>query len=615
MYKLKMDIQKALEHLLKEAQDENPLQLIFALLRVGYIERYSEDPLFLLEKKLLRKDYEKQKIILESELDFWRLIADLSRVASGEQHRPDLFFCYDSEKAMSEAIGLVRFDLADFLRTIFPSEWNTLSSNQKVEARNFMLSFFKAYREILGSFKDYPKHHKLPNFEVLELLTDENIGLFGFIVHFSNGSKAIFKRTSKGTQTVNLSPAPGRLSFMVGNISELKHEWMVGDKKLFEIGIPGRYNRPGEWMPIVYPGESGNFQEEAIKRARGDEQAEGVYFYIFCTGYWSIEFAVKTPIDLPGEVTELPGKVLLYKLEPEEKFQSEIVYDGAFYLKNYKLKTIQKGIQTILRAMNGLSLAFDKPVHWELKYSIKSHSPGSVAAKTEDTKFLNEITQKLQKKSDLYIDAAVDWYQRGLTSRNIFNSFICFHIAIEGLAIKLVEGKLKSSEFFGIKSKFKTDKKELSDCINQFYKKYYSSDPALFATKAYLDCVQSLRGRIKFALEKVFGKKHQYLKEYFEVDNSLWDLRGELVHEAYSDWHFEKKELVRKKSYLLQAIAKEFLVRIIMQIKPQKKAPSWSGHSFFEISMFSPKGALVASHLRFFPIKDWKIKASWIESR
>lgn len=611
-----MDTQKALEHLLKEAQGENPLQLIFALLRVGYIESYPEDPLFLLEKKLLRKDYEKQKIILESELDFWRLIADLSRVASGEQHRPNLFFCYDSKKAMSEAIGLVRFDLADFLRTIFSSEWNTLSSNQKVEARNFILSFFKAYREILGSFKDYPKCHKLPNFEVLELLTDEDIGLFGFKVHFSNGSKAIFKRTSKGTLTVNLSPAPGRLSFMVGNISELKHEWMVGDKRLFEIGIPGRYNRPGEWAPLVYPGESGKLQEEAIKLAKGDEQTEGVYFYIFCTGYWCIEFAVKAPIDLLDKVSELPGKVLLYKVEPDEKFQSEIVYDGSLYLKNYKLKTIQEGIQRILRAMNGLSLAFDKPVHWELKYSIRSHSPGSAAAKTKDAKFLNMVTKKLQKDSDLYIDAAVDWYQRGLASKNVFNKFISYHIAIEGLAMKLVSGELKSSEFFGLKKTTKLERrKQREKCIERYYKKLYKTNPTEFVIETYRECVVGLRAKIETALKKVFGDKSSILKEYFEGKESIWSLRGDIVHEAYSDWHFEKKDLIRKKSYLLQEITKEFLVRIIMQIKPKEKAPTWSGHSFYEISMFSPKGALVASHLRFFPVKDWKIKASWIESR
>lgn len=610
-----MDKEKALYHLFEEANEHQPLEFLFALLRVGWIESYEIDPLKSFEKEISAEDVvKKDEVDLNSAKEFWGLIANLSRIAGGEWYRPDIFFSSGTKNFLVEAINLVNYDLAAFLRYVFPSNWGSLSIEQRGLARGFILNFFKKYNEVLKSFINTSSFFKLPNFEVLEILTRKPEGLFGFKVHFSNGSNAEFKRTKKGTLGVNISPSPGRLSFNVGMIDELKHEWMVGSKRLFEIGIPGRYNKPGEWMPIIYPGESGNYQKEAIKLANGDEQAEGAYFYIFCTGYWCIEFAVKTSIELLETVTRLPGEVLLYKVEPDERFQSEIVYDGSYYLSDIKLETIQKGIQKILRAMNGLSLAFDKPVHWEIKYSIKSHSPGSAVAKAQDTKFLNQVTTELQEKSDLYIDAAVDWYQRGLTSRNIFNSFICFHIAIEGLAIKLIEGKSKAGKFFDIEGKF-ADKKDVSTCIEKLRKKYYSSDPALFATKSYLDCVKSLKEKIKFVLEKVFGKDHKYMAEYFEVDNSLWDLRGELVHEAYSDWHLEKKELIRKKSYLLQEIAKEFLIRVTMLIRPKEKAPAWSGHSLLEISMFTPKGALVASHLKFFPIKDWKIKASWIESR
>lgn len=611
-----MNKEEALKHLFEEANEKRPLEFLFALLRVGWIESYEEDPLKKFEKVLTNsKAIERNNIDLQNAKDFWGLIANLSRIAGKEQYRPDIFFAAETKNHMTESVNLVHKDLAIYLKSLFPDNWSSLSKEQRILAQGFISDFFKKYQEVFKSFIDSPTFFKLPGFEVLELLVNKNEGLFGFKVHFSNGSHAEFKRTNKGASGVNLAPAPGQLSFNIGNRDELKHEWVVGEKRLFELGIPGRYNRPGEWTPIVYPGDSGSLQKEAIKLAKGDEQTEGIYFYILCTGYWCIELAVKTTTDLPDKITGLPGDVLLYKVEPDVKFQSEIVYDGAYYLKDYKLETIQEGIQKILRAMNGLSLTFDKPVHWELKYKIRSHTRGSASAKKEDIKFLNKITTELQKEQDPYIDAAVDWYQRGIASRNVFNAFICFHIAIEGLAIKMIEGKLKASEYFDIKGKFLVDKKGVIDCIEEFRKKYYSSDPSLFVTKAYLDCVQSLKGKIKFTLEKIFGKSHKYLKEYFEVDDSLWDLRGELIHKAYSDWHFEKKELVRKKLYVLQDIAKEFLIRVIMQIKPDKKAPSWSGHSFIGISMFNPKGALVVSHLRFFPIKDWKIKASWIESR
>lgn len=611
-----MDKEKALKHLF-EGVSKQPLEFIFAFLRVGWFESYDEDPLKAFEQTIADgKAIRGEDIDLQSVKSFWGLIANLSRIAGEEHYRPDIFHTAETDNYMTEAISLVHKDLAVYLKSLFPSNWGRLSAEQRKLAQEFILDFFERYKEVLRSFIDSPLFFKLPGFEVLELLVNKSRGLFGFKIHFSNGTHAEFKRTIKGTTGINLAPAPGRLTFNVGNTDELKHEWMVGNKRLFEIGIPGRYNRPGEWMPIIYPGESGNLQKEAIKRAEGDEQAEGVYFYILCTGYWCIEFAVKAPIDLPEKITELPGEVLLYKVEPEERFQSEFVYDGAYFLKNYELETIQEGIQKIQRAMNGLSLSFDKPVHWELKYSIRSHAPGSASAKTKDTKFLEKITRELQKEPDLYIDAAVDWYQRGVASRNVFNRFICCHIAIEGLAMKLVSAELKSSEFFGIIKQSKAERrKEREKCIDDYFKKFYSSSRTKFVVEAYRECVVGLRRKLEVALKKVFGDKNPVLKEYFEGEESIWNLRGELVHEAYSDWHFEKKELIRKKSYILQEIAKEFLIRVIMKIPSQKKVPDWSKHFVLSVSMFSPKGALVASDPRIFPTKEWKIKASWIESK
>lgn len=610
-----MDKKGALKHLF-DGVNKKPLEYMFALLRVGWIESYEEDPLLNFRKTILNKTaLESDDIDLQSARDFWSLVANLSRISGGEDYRPDIFFTAETDQYMTEAINLVHYGLADYLKGVLPSNWDKLTKEQRREAQVFISEFFNRYEEVLKDFIGSPQYIKLPGFEVLELLTHNKKGLFGFKIHFSNGSHAEFKRDSRGAQGINLMPSPGRLTFNVGMIDDLKHEWVVGDRKLFEIGVPGRYNRPGEWMPIIYPGESRELQKEAIKLADGDEQAEGVYFYLLCTGYWCIEFAIKTPIDLPQQVIGLPGDVMLYKVDSDEKFQSEFVYDGAYYLENYELETIQKGIQKIQRAMNGIALAFDKPIHWELKYSIRSHSPGSAAVKPKDNKFLDKLVQSLQARHDLYIDAAVDWYQRGLASNNIFNSFICFHIAIEGLAIKMISGELVAGKNIGITDKFLVKAEKVNACIQECFDNYYSSDPTLFATRAYLDCVQSLKTKIKTVLEKVFGEDHKYLKEYFDGKESLWNLRGELVHEAYSDWHFDKKELIRKKSYLLQDIAKEFLIRIIQDVKPGEKAPSWSKHFMISMSMFSPKGALVASDPRIFPTKDWKIKASWIESK
>src|SRR5882724_6983415 len=52
------------------------------------------------------------------------------------------------------------------------------------------------------------KYHKWDNYEVLELLSDEN-GVYGFNVHFSNGNKSTFERTKHGVKLINMRLSGG----------------------------------------------------------------------------------------------------------------------------------------------------------------------------------------------------------------------------------------------------------------------------------------------------------------------------------------------------------------------------------------------------------------------
>jgi len=60
-------------------------------------------------------------------------------------------------------------------------------------------------------------------------------------MHSSNGSRARFARYDNSTECINLIFGQP-INFMVGSIDDLKHEWRVGEKRLFEIGLKGRYN-------------------------------------------------------------------------------------------------------------------------------------------------------------------------------------------------------------------------------------------------------------------------------------------------------------------------------------------------------------------------------------
>lgn len=73
-----------------------------------------------------------------------------------------------------------------------------------------------------------PKYHKWPGYEVLELISSDEMRLVGFHLHFSNGSKATYKRTPDRVDCTNIIIQPdGTIEFMCGLINALKEEWLV----------------------------------------------------------------------------------------------------------------------------------------------------------------------------------------------------------------------------------------------------------------------------------------------------------------------------------------------------------------------------------------------------
>ena len=76
-----------------------------------------------------------------------------------------------------------------------------------------------------------PRFHKMPQYEVLEFLTDENQKLSGFRVHFSNGNSAQFARTPEGVDCTNLVfENDGTINFMVGLLNARESIWKVNGR-------------------------------------------------------------------------------------------------------------------------------------------------------------------------------------------------------------------------------------------------------------------------------------------------------------------------------------------------------------------------------------------------
>jgi hypothetical protein len=91
----------------------------------------------------------------------------------------------------------------------------------------FYEALIQTWKAWLYWFKEHPKYIKMPQYEVFELITNED-GLFGFAVHFSNGQKALFERHDGLVTSTNLSiERDGSVNFFVGDLTQLERTWKV----------------------------------------------------------------------------------------------------------------------------------------------------------------------------------------------------------------------------------------------------------------------------------------------------------------------------------------------------------------------------------------------------
>lgn len=98
---------------------------------------------------------------------------------------------------------------------------------------DFYLTFMNVYKKWRFSFSRLKRFHKWPDYEVLEILSDKEDGVYGFHVHFSNGSKATYIRKRSGTQTINMGFNPdGTLYLMNGCLDQLESVWKVDGKPI-----------------------------------------------------------------------------------------------------------------------------------------------------------------------------------------------------------------------------------------------------------------------------------------------------------------------------------------------------------------------------------------------
>ncbi|GAH18391.1 unnamed protein product, partial [marine sediment metagenome] len=213
-----------------------------------------------------------------------------------------------------------------------------------------------------------------------------------------------------------------------------------------------------------------------------------------------------------------------------------------------------------------------------------------------------------------YLEAALDWYTHGQNANSLFNRYLSYWIAMEGLAIALYNGKLGNL--------FKIEKEErnismINSCIDQLFTEYFSEDKKKFIERAYFNCVKTLTYQTQQGLKAVFGKKCDIVTKIYkplkDEKYSLEDIRHKIAHGEFVAWDFRNEEIVRRKLYPLMRITQEFILRILTYIKPEDKLPNLDKEVFFSLSMYSPNSTMVVSDLNILPTKDWKIRPEWID--
>lgn len=420
------DYRTYLDHLFARARDTNGLQYVYTLLRVSGIQDGGWDPFVeaqeaLIEfSKILQKNSKKginkssfrlALLIYCHSIEMsapYQILYNLLQCAQGKNYTPFPFpgeslgkkkpfsvrpqsptkkigtLKQEAEKiGEQELINKINSFFDDDVRNAFYHSDYSLTDTEFRICENglpkavsfvelseklsrcfaFYQAFFDLYRQIRYSFKKTKKVHRMPNYEVFELLTDKKEGLIGFKMHFSNGSQAHWERRKERVHGINVMLEKDHINFFVGDLSKLQRKWLFNGKIFREKNT--RYNSPCVWRPILFYGKTDEVITE-VRNESTDKDVQGCLFYIKCTGHESIEFAIRSnkPIFEGNELKT--GKIEVVKCDCSK--DGAYVYDGTYFANSDKAREIKKGINRIEKFVAGF-----KQKDIEIIYTLKYH--------------------------------------------------------------------------------------------------------------------------------------------------------------------------------------------------------------------------------------------------
>lgn len=599
---------KELCHYLEISSFCEPYHVLINLLRISQKQSYSLVP-------------------LQEESSNWiEAVLNLAVSDDDKAKLKDLFSCLNQELVSKLEVdciiqqGDILVDSSTHEAIITHEEFIKLYE----EAKQFFDVCIKVLKGARLEWVDHPWKEKLIGHysEVLHLFVDEKVGLYGFEIKKPNNPSSKFVRTKEKVDGNNyMFDKEGRVEFIVGDIDEYKKHPTLHAMKHPDST---RYNKLGEWQALESDVDSKSIQEE-INKLTNDEIVKGCLFYIKATGYKAIEFAVKGKVQIckKKEEIELPDGIKLYRcpkriISPSNEEVNLEVYDGTMLLLDDNPQTIKSALETIDLTIKSLSIYFDSALTWRIKSQINSSQSGCLVANEKDLEnYVSVIHQKISKGLQLSISTAIEWYTRGITSKNECVAFSCFCFAVDNLATEISEGTFVNLGF----NKFEKSEKELESQakneLEEFYKKGEIENCLEFVRQLAENFKWFVTQKVKHGVSEIFGKDSKIVKRLFEEKyngKTVWGMRSDMAHGR-------KKKLPRVQgeekinfTSMMREISREFILRILLGIKSDEKLPQISNTFSSGYSMYDPRSCFVRSGPSFLP-KDvnWEIRAEWID--
>jgi len=255
----------------------------------------------------------------------------------------------------------------------------------------FYEAFFQTYyawRFVAGKVRRF---HRWPRYEVLELLSNEEEGLYGFTVHVSNGTRCTFERHKDRVVAQNVMFEKEGFSLQIGSLDDLREEWTVRGEPYREPMDRDRYNENGDWKPIVYRAPTDKIQAEIT--AATEVPAEwGALFYMRCTGQQVIEFYACGSWDTEVKELVCSNGLRLYRcswLTHQENDRQIYAYDGTMPLNGSSLEDVKRRLVEIDVTLADLCKSKNAAIHWDVKYS--RITKGGRTTQNEDGSFTTAL--------------------------------------------------------------------------------------------------------------------------------------------------------------------------------------------------------------------------------